>query len=169
MPLAVRVNRRWRSLDSQLRSQLSPTDTRLFAELFGRSQIPVLAAEFLVHDAAARADTRGAVLMTRKSSQRASKETPRRLSRSTLKKLLQDLCGRLDKQVEIAEAIMKVAKPTGETLVGALPMLRVIELVAAVHLSELQRARDLARVISNACSGRERSIGIGCPKPCELP
>jgi hypothetical protein len=51
--------------------------------------------------------------------------------------------------VQIAEAIMKAAKPTGETIVAAYPMLKVIELAAAAHLRDLEQAARFAELIKN--------------------
>jgi hypothetical protein len=84
----------------------------------------------------------------RKSKQRPSKKNPRRMPRSMIEKMLTDLCERLKQQVNIAEAIANVATPTGETLWGAYPMLKVIELAAKANASDLQQAAEFAKIIN---------------------
>jgi hypothetical protein len=71
---------------------------------------------------------------------------PRRLSRRVLAQMLADLCGRLKEQVEVAEAIAKVAAPTDQTISGAWPMLKVIEIAAIAHESDLRQAHEFAKL-----------------------
>ena len=83
----------------------------------------------------------------RKRAKRA-KASPR-LSRSELAAALTDLCGRLEKQVWIAEAIVKTVAPTDDTVMRAWPIRKVIELAADAHLSALRQATQFARMISD--------------------
>jgi hypothetical protein len=59
----------------------------------------------------------------RKAAKRAEKP---RHSRSTLEKLVADLVGRIDAQLEIAWSIAKVVGPTPQTIVCEFPMRRVV-------------------------------------------
>jgi hypothetical protein len=63
--------------------------------------------------------------------------------------MLADLCGRLDAQVEVAEAIAKVSKPNGETIMAAWPMLKVINLAATSHEHDLRQAHEFAKLFSD--------------------
>jgi len=83
----------------------------------------------------------------RKMKSRKTKPTRSRLSRSLLEKVIVDLAQRLDHQVTIAESIIKVAAPTGDTLVGSVPILTVIQLALGEHLRELQHIESFARII----------------------
>jgi hypothetical protein len=65
-----------------------------------------------------------------------------------IEKMLTDLCGRLDQQVQIAQAIAKASAPTDSTMWGAWPMLKVIELAATAHLSDLRQATEFAKLIN---------------------
>lgn len=47
---------------------------------------------------------------------------------------------------------MSAAAPTGQTLHGEYPKLKVIELAAGAHLSALRQATEFARVISGKVS-----------------
>jgi hypothetical protein len=66
-----------------------------------------------------------------------------------IEKMLTDLCGRLDEQVQIAQAIAKASAPTSDTLWGAWPMAKVIELAATAHLSDLRQATEFAKLIND--------------------
>jgi hypothetical protein len=71
-----------------------------------------------------------------------------------MERMLTDLCDRLQKQVWIAEAIAKASAPTGDTLMGAWPMAKVIELAATAHLADLQKATEFARLINSKSTAR---------------
>ncbi len=88
-----------------------------------------------------------------KTSRRAVPVKRRPISRKTISKLLVDLCQRLKEQTEIAHAITKATAPNGQTLMGAFPMLKVLELAAEAHLSGLHNATGFAEII------RDRSVG----------
>lgn len=72
----------------------------------------------------------------------------RRLSRFTLDKCHAEILGRIQRQVDIAESIKWVAAPTGNTMVGAVPMLRVLEIALNEHLRALEQVRDLAELLN---------------------
>ena len=66
------------------------------------------------------------------------------LSRRVLNEMLTDLIGRIDEQAWAAEAISKVAAPTRDTLVGAFPALKVLELAADRHSQKMREIHRLA-------------------------
>jgi hypothetical protein len=74
------------------------------------------------------------------------------MSRRLTKQLLDDLCGRLKEQVNIAMSIEATAKPTGETIVAEYPMRKVIELSAAALVRGLRDAKDFAEIITERVS-----------------
>jgi hypothetical protein len=63
-------------------------------------------------------------------------------------KMLEDLCERLQEQVNIAEALEIAARPHGDVTVAAYPMLKVLELAAAQHAEALRQATRFAKIIS---------------------
>jgi hypothetical protein len=81
--------------------------------------------------------------MAKKAKSRAP-----RVSGKLIGKMLEDLCRRLQDQVNIAEALEAAARPHGEVLAGAYPMLKVLELAAAKHAAELRQVTGLAKIIS---------------------
>jgi hypothetical protein len=81
--------------------------------------------------------------MAKKAKSRAP-----RVSGKLIGKLLEDLCGRLQDQVYIAEAIEAAARPRDDTLVAAYPMLKVLELAAAKHAEDLRNVSGFAKIIS---------------------
>ena len=83
---------------------------------------------------------------------RTKAHRPRPPSRAHLAELLKDLCERLGRQVEIAEALAKASAPTGETLMAAFPMLKVIELAADSHATSLRSVRLFAGIVHENAS-----------------
>lgn len=79
-------------------------------------------------------------------SRKAKRARPR-LSRSVLEKLTADLAQRIGRQLTVAESIAKVAAPTGETLVGSVPMLTVIGVALNGHLQEMRQIELFAGLI----------------------
>jgi hypothetical protein len=75
-----------------------------------------------------------------------AKRAPRP-SRAALEKMVADLTDVVLEQVFIAEAIQKAAAPSDETLAGAFPMLKVLELAAGVHLGEMWKIHERADAI----------------------
>jgi hypothetical protein len=78
---------------------------------------------------------------------KARKRMPRS-SRKLNGKMLEDLCRRLQDQVNIAEALEAAARPHRDVTVGEYSMLKVSELAAAKHAEGLRRVTDLAKIIS---------------------
>jgi hypothetical protein len=78
---------------------------------------------------------------------KAKKRTPRSSGKLT-GKMLEDLCRRLQDQVNIAEALEAAARPHSDVTVGEYPMLKVLELAAAWHAEELRQVTLLARIVS---------------------
>jgi len=78
---------------------------------------------------------------------KAKKRTPRSSGKLT-GKMLEDLCRRLQDQVNIAEALEAAARPHCDVTVGEYPMLKVLELAAAKHAEELRQVTGLAKIIS---------------------
>jgi hypothetical protein len=71
-----------------------------------------------------------------------------RLSRALLEKSVADLVGRIDTLLEDANAIAKVAAPTGQTLACESPMRRVIEIAMDVHVYGLRNLLGFAKIIN---------------------
>jgi hypothetical protein len=86
--------------------------------------------------------------MARKLKRAAKAKKTSRISRSVMAELLTDLCGRLKEQVWIAEAIAKASAPTDATLMGDWHMVKVIELAANAHLSDLRKVKEFADLIN---------------------
>jgi len=61
-----------------------------------------------------------------------------------LEKLIADLAQRIGRQLTVAESITKVAAPTGDTLVGSVPMLTVIGVALGEHTREMQHIESFA-------------------------
>ena len=70
-----------------------------------------------------------------------------RLPRSILEKMMTNLCGRLDEQAQIAQAVALAAAPCGSTVFGEWPRLKVLQLAADVHFRGLQEAARFAKLI----------------------
>jgi hypothetical protein len=81
--------------------------------------------------------------MAKKAKSRAP-----RVSGKLIGKMLEDLCRRLQDQVNIAEALEAAARPHSDVTVGEYPMLKVLELAAAKHAAELRQVTGLAKIIS---------------------
>jgi hypothetical protein len=81
--------------------------------------------------------------MAAKKKQRAP-----RLTRKLTAKMLEDLCRRLQVQVNIAEVLEAAARPRADTAVDAFPMLKVLELAAGEHAQRLASIAGLAEIIS---------------------
>ena len=77
-------------------------------------------------------------------SRKAKNIRPRRLSRSVLEEALVNLTGRVGRQISLAECIAKVAVPTGDTTVAAVPMLTTIQLALEGLLREMREIHSLA-------------------------
>jgi len=73
-----------------------------------------------------------------------STSSSRVIRRAEVDKIIHDLCKRLNDQMYVAEALQKVARPNGETIVAAYPVLKVIELAAAAHAAALKEAWSIA-------------------------
>jgi hypothetical protein len=71
-----------------------------------------------------------------------------RVSGKLIGKMLEDLCRRLQDQVNIAEALEAAARPHSDVTVCEYPMLKVLELAAAQHAAELRQVTGLAKIIS---------------------
>jgi hypothetical protein len=81
--------------------------------------------------------------MAKKAKSRAP-----RVSGKLIGKMLEDLCKRLQNQVNIAEALEAAARPHSDVTVCEYPMLKVLELAAAQHAAELRQVTGLAKIIS---------------------
>lgn len=81
--------------------------------------------------------------MAKKAKSRAT-----RVSGKLIGKMLEDLCKRLQDQVNIAEALEAAARPRGDVTVSEYPMLKVLELAAAKHAETLRQVTGLAEIIS---------------------
>ncbi|QIG92876.1 hypothetical protein [Bradyrhizobium sp. 6(2017)] len=78
---------------------------------------------------------------TKRRAKSASKPTVRP---AELRRVIDDLYSRLNDQMYVAEALQKAARPNGETLVAAYPMLKVIELAAAAHAAAVKEMWSIA-------------------------
>ena len=81
--------------------------------------------------------------MAAKKKQRAP-----RVTRKLTAKMLEDLCRRLQEQVNIAEALGAAARPPSDATVREYPMLKVLELAAAQHAQALRQVLGFAEIIS---------------------
>jgi hypothetical protein len=79
---------------------------------------------------------------------RKPKSRAPRVSGKLIGKMLADLCERLQKQVDIAEALEAATRPHGDVTVAAYPMLKVLELAAAQHAEALRQVTFFAKIIS---------------------
>jgi hypothetical protein len=86
-------------------------------------------------------------MKTPKSKGRSLAKKPR-ISRRLVGQLLADLSKHLDETAWVAEALAKAAKPNSDTLMGAYPMLKVLELAFRAHEHDVRQARDFARIIA---------------------
>lgn len=80
------------------------------------------------------------------------KRRARPMSRRVLDELLNQLCQRLERQGEVAEALSRAAKPVGETTEASWPMLEVIALATEAHARSLRSATELAKLIAERVS-----------------
>jgi hypothetical protein len=78
--------------------------------------------------------------------------TPR-VSGKLTGKMLEDLCRRLQDQVNIDEALEAAARPHGDVIVAAYPMLKVLELAAGQHALALRQATGFAEMIRDRQAG----------------
>ena len=83
--------------------------------------------------------------MAKKAKSRAP-----RVSGKLIGKMLEDLCRRLQDQVNIAEALEAAARPHDDVTVSEYPMLKVLELAAGQHAAKLRQVTGFAKIISES-------------------
>ena len=84
----------------------------------------------------------------RRTASKIKPQKSARVSGKLIGKMLEDLRRRLQEQLYIAEALEAAARPHSDVLVGAYPMLKVLELAAAKHAEALRQLTHLAEIIS---------------------
>ena len=87
--------------------------------------------------------------MKRASKQSSPKEKKlgRPLPRSLTHRLVAEAVKELDDQLLTAEFILSVVGPTGKTLWGSFPILKVIELAVDAHIRKLYQVRQRLAMI----------------------